>query len=193
MLQVPRSLERTQHARDPLGDRTSDGWHIGREAVIRVYELDFVMARGHGPTKRIASTLHDQRRHRDVVQLVLAAFLRLAYRVEWERQAQRRCGLPALRRPTGHPGSRRAATEDLRQSDQWPIRELLGHRQPRLVQLLRRRGRSAAGHPVRLFDEYDVHPCGLHRVRHRDQVFRAKTTAGAVAEKQCRGTLFGVV
>src|SRR2546430_3837451 len=73
--------------REPFGDRFRDRAAVSEGMRPGDAYDDAVRARRRG-SKRVVFALHDQRRDRDGVQFVQAALLRLAGRVEREREAE---------------------------------------------------------------------------------------------------------
>jgi hypothetical protein len=102
--------------------------------------------------------------------------------MQGKRQGEHPGRAELLRRPAGHPGPARPATEDQRQ----PGGELRHHRRPGLVQVGGGRGGPAAGDPVGLGDQRHAGTRGHGGVVHRRQVGRVDVTAGAVTEDELR-------
>ncbi|MEA2495364.1 MAG: hypothetical protein QOJ29_3275 [Thermoleophilaceae bacterium] len=84
-----------------------------------------------------------------------------------------------------------ATTTTLRRGPGGVAAQVLDHREPGGVELLRGRGRAAARDAVRLFDEGDGQTALLRGLLRGGQVRRAHPSPGPVAEDQRRGCAGG--
>src|SRR5207302_1056367 len=82
------------------------------------------------------------------------------------------------------PRARRAPADDERQAAQIVRDQVLDHRLPRRVELMRRCGTASPRYAVRLLDESDRDSRRMRDPRDRDKVSRGDPAAGAVTEDE---------
>jgi hypothetical protein len=173
-----------QLRREPVPHRRAQLGQPGAEAVVTGHKYDVAALARRRDAERIALPLDDEHRNGDGVELVEAALLGPARRVQREREAADRHGACLGRRATGHARAGRAAADHERQA-----RELLGaqvreDREPRRVELMRRSGGAASGEAIRLLDEGYRDAERDRLVGRGDEVARVDATARTVAEHE---------
>ena len=89
-----------------------------------------------------------------------------------------------VRRAAGDTGSRGPPADDERRAAQLAREQVLDHRRPRSVELVRGRGCAPARDPIGLLDQRDAQPDGLRGSRRCDEVLRLHSAACAVAEDE---------
>ena len=145
---------------------------------------------GRRDAERVAGALDDEDRDLHGLELLEPARpLRAraaARRPEREREAENADGIRLGRRSAGDAGTRRAATAEQRQAGELVRAEMVDDGDPRGVELLRGRGRAAAGDTVRLFDEPDGDVLLDRRLRRRDEVGRADASTRTVPASTLR-------
>ena len=143
-------------------------------------------------SERVALSLHDERRHRDRVELRQPARrVGAARRVQREREAQHGARAGRAGGPACDAGPRRSPADDERQPAQLVRAQRLHDGDPGRVELRRRRGRAAAGDAVRLLDERDREPLLERDGGRGGKVARADAAARAVTEHERRARVDG--
>src|SRR5205085_1696070 len=110
-----------------------------------------------------------------------------------EGEAEHADGAGRLGGAAGDARTRRAPAREERQSGELVSAQALEHGRPRAVELMRRRGRAAAGDAVRLLDERDGEALLQRDALRRNDVRRSDAAARTVPEHERSVRRFGVV
>jgi hypothetical protein len=157
--------------------------------VVPRYDGDLPPGCGGRQAERVGLALDDQHRNLDAVELVEPALLRPPRRVLGEGEAEDAGRARGRRGPARHAGARRPAAGDERKPGELLPPEVLDHREPRGVEMVRGRGGAAAGHRVGLLDERDREAKLARRAGDRLEVARRDPAPGAVAQHERRPRL----
>jgi hypothetical protein len=151
----------------PLADRGGYRRRISEGVIARNSDDDPLWAGGRHP-KRIALSLHDERREGDRLELwkaALGGIVGTAWRMNRKRQAQH-CDCSGLDcSSAGHARPGRAPACHERDTSEVLLAEFRDHLDPRAIKLARSGLRPATRHPVRLLQECHGEPRGSGRFR----------------------------
>jgi hypothetical protein len=133
--------------------------------------------------KRITIAVDDQGRHASI-EFAIATFVRLARRMERERERDdARCAYNG-RRTTCDPRATGSAADDERQIAERTRAQVRDDGGPRLIKMRRWCGRAASSHSVRLRHERDRNSTADRGLRDRGEIGCVDTAAGTVPEHE---------
>jgi hypothetical protein len=152
---------------------------IGPQAVIAGHLHHRASLRGRRNAEPISRSLHDERRDGHRIELGETARCgrgaRSARRLQRECEAEHSDGGRGLRTTAGDTGARGA---------QLACEQVVDHRRPRCIELMRGCGSTPTRYPVGLLDERDAQSHRVCDARHRNKIFRLQPTACAVTEDE---------
>jgi hypothetical protein len=156
--------------------------------VIARHLHDRASPLGRRHAESISRPLHDEQRHTHRIELAETARCGSragsTRRLQREGEADHSDGARRPRRAAGDPRARGAPANEKWQSTELAFEQVVDHRRPGSIELMRGCWRTPARHAIRLLDERNADSHRVRGLRHRNEIFRLHAAACAVAEHE---------